>query len=244
MSGDMNTGSGNCLQMTALAYAYAEHVGVKIKLANNGDDCVVFMEAHDVEKFVSGLDKWFLEMGFNMAVETPVYEFEQIEFCQSRPVFDGTEYTMVRNLRAFVKDSCVMVPIDSDHTMKAWLGAVGDAGMSLTGGVPIWQDFYSLYQRSAGALSSKRRQFGFLNQAAFETGMAMAAKGMARTYSPPTPAARYSFWLAFGISPDHQIELEKYYRSLPLITFAPKGVFPGHGMPFEPPPVPGFSTAY
>jgi len=241
MSGDMNTGSGNCVLMCAMVWAYAEHVGVQIKLANNGDDCVVFMEERDLMRFSAGLDHWFLEMGFQMTVEPPARVFEKIEFCQSQPVFDGESYVMVRNIRAFTKDVYCLVPIESDHTLKCWLGAVGDAGMSLTGGIPIWQEFYSVYQRSAGVLSySKKRPGAFLDQSSFETGMLMAAKGMERKYGDVTPEARFSFWLAFDITPDHQVVLEELYRATPNITWGKSPYNPY----LHPPPMPGFTEAW
>lgn len=242
MSGDMNTGSGNCLLMCAMVYSYAKTRRVKIKLANNGDDCVVFMESGQYEQFSKGLREWFLELGFNMTVEPPVYDLEQVEFCQSKPLFDGNEYTMIRNVRAFTKDACIMIPINSEKTMKSWLGAVGDAGMSLTGGIPIWQEYYSVMQRSAGDASSAKRRLGasFLNQSAFETGMMIAAKGMERTYGDVSARARYSFWLAFGILPDHQIALEQQYGAYPdirLPSFEDQ-------LPLSPPHCRGFTIAY
>jgi len=223
MSGDMNTGSGNCLLMCAMVFGYLEHIGMGPKtasLVNNGDDCVVFMDKRDLPRFMPGLSQWFLEMGFRMTIEAPVYDFERIEFCQSHPLYDGSDYTMVRNLRAFDKDACCLVPIESEYTLREWLAAVGDAGMSLTGGIPVWQDFYSVYQRSAGALSSVKRRVGagFLNQSAFETGMMMSAQGMERKYGEVSARARLGFWVAFGIVPDHQEALEAQYKLYPNIT--------------------------
>jgi hypothetical protein len=51
-------------------------------LANNGDDCVIIIEKRHLKK-LDDLPSWFLTMGFRMEVEKPVYEFEQIEFCQT-----------------------------------------------------------------------------------------------------------------------------------------------------------------
>lgn len=241
MSGDMNTGSGNCLLMCAMMWEYSRIKGVKVKLANNGDDCVLFMERRHLNHFMDGFVPWFLELGFQIVLEPPVYDFERLEFCQTHPIFDGVAYTMVRNLRAFDKDGCIMIPINSERTLKEWLGAVGDAGMSLTGGIPIWQEFYSVYQRSAEALSSVKRRTGsnFLDQAAFETGMLMSAKGMTRTYGDVSEEARYSFWLAFGITPDHQKALEAQYRTYPNINLErdPRNIGP-------PLPCRGFATAF
>jgi len=203
--------------------AYARHVGVDCEFVNNGDDGVVIMETKDLPRFIAGFKEWFLKLGFSMTVEEPVYELERIEFCQAHPIFDGHSYTMVRNMKSFHKDSISLLPLTSQRVLKAWLGAVGDGGMSLTGGIPIWQDFYDLYQRSAGALSSKRRRRGasrLLDTGAMETGMLMAARGMTRSYGDVSPEARYSFWLAHGVQPDHQRAIEEKLRSADLITFS------------------------
>lgn len=56
-SGDMNTGLGNCILMCAMVYAYAKERGVRVKLMNNGDDCVVIMERVDRDKFNAGLNE-------------------------------------------------------------------------------------------------------------------------------------------------------------------------------------------
>lgn len=244
-SGDMNTALGNCVLMCAMVWAYANHMDMvkDISLVNNGDDCVVIMERGDLAKFQGSLNHWFLQMGFTMVAEPPVYDFERIEFCQAHPLFDGDSYIMVRNILAFTKDSVALIPVDKEHPLKCWLGAVGDGGMTLTGGIPIWQEYYAWYQRSAGALSSKRRRRGavrIFDQSAFETGMAQMAKGMDRKYGEVSDAARYSFWLAFGITPDHQVALEKQYASLPNIT-PPSARDFGQ---YHPLPHQGFSVAY
>lgn len=85
MSGDMNTGLGNKLIMCAMVYAYSVFVGVCVRLANNGDDCAVILEAADETRFVAGIKTWFREMGFTMKVDGIAREFEHIEFCQTRP---------------------------------------------------------------------------------------------------------------------------------------------------------------
>jgi len=98
MSGDMNTGLGNCLLMVAMVHSYCRAVGItKFRLANNGDDCVLIIEQRDYRK-TQTLDTWFLEMGFTMKREAPVKVFEEIEFCQTHPVWTPDGYVMVRNV--------------------------------------------------------------------------------------------------------------------------------------------------
>lgn len=212
-SGDMNTGCGNCMIMCGLVHSYMAHKGVrKYEVANNGDDVVVIIEKHQLSKFMFGLSEWFVNMGFTMQVEEPVYELEQIEFCQAHPVFDGVEWTMVRNVAtAISKDVLSIKPLDNIKIYQKWLTAVGDAGLSLTQGYPVMDSFYRCHQRNGGNRRSK-----LLDDLTFQTGLMVMAKGMDRQAKSITPEARYSFWMAFGLTPDEQIELEKHYDGLTL----------------------------
>jgi hypothetical protein len=208
MSGDVNTALGNCLLMSSLVYAYAKVCDVKIRLANDGDDCVVVLEKRELNQFKDGLGEWFVRHGFSMTVEVPVAIFEQIEFCQSHPVWDGAQYIMVRDPRVAISKDCVAIkPLDNHNIRKMWCAAVGQGGMSLTGGIPVWQDFYAqLITLSQGAKE--------LVDQTMNTGMKLLAKGMYRTYVRPTAESRYSFYLAFGIAPTEQVCLEEYYSTM------------------------------
>jgi hypothetical protein len=42
--------------------------------------------------------------------------------------------------------------------------------------------------------------------------MAWLSKGMTRDYRAISPETRHSFYLAFGTTPDMQVELENFYR--------------------------------
>lgn len=207
-SGDMNTGLGNCLLMCAMVYAYAESRGVAIKLLNNGDDCVVMMESEDMDKFNRGLDQWFMEMGFRMVAEEPVFELHKIEFCQMHPIEIGDECRMVRNIpTALRKDTLSVHNLRNAATREKWCTAVGTCGLWLTGGVPVVQDFYQTYQR-IGCM----RQSKILNDPTFATGMRLMSKGMVEHYREPEAWTRVQVFEAWGITPDEQTELESYYR--------------------------------
>lgn len=213
MSGDMNTALGNCIIMCALVHAYCEHVGVhKYSLANNGDDCIVIMNQHDLPAFQSDLVTWFDEMGFAMKVETPVYELEQIEFCQTHPVLLPDGCVMVRNMpNALAKDCISIKPLDSEIGWAKWANAVGECGISLAGGVPIAQEFYSGLIRGALAnyASDRLKLKGY--DPSQETGLVAFAHGMSRKWQPIAETTRYSFWKAFNITPEEQIAMEQYY---------------------------------
>jgi len=219
MSGDMNTALGNCLIMCALVYAYCDHVGIKrYSLANNGDDCIVIMEKRNVTKFTLGIDTWFLEMGFAMKVEDPVYELEEIEFCQTHPVMLPDGCVMVRNMPTSMAKDCISIkPLDSSIGWSKWANAVGECGISLAGGVPIAQEFYQGFVRGAKSenpnVSLKLKGY----DPSQETGLVAFAHGMHRKWQPIAESTRYSFWKAFGITPGEQIAMEEWYSNhIPL----------------------------
>lgn len=222
MSGDMNTSLGNCVLMCSMIKAYLMSKSIDGQLANNGDDCMVFMEKSDLCKFSDGLYDWFLALGFNMAVEAPVFQFDQIEFCQTKPVFDGFGWVMCRNPHTAInKDSVMLKPFGGASEFKGWLDAVGTGGMAMAGCLPVFQELYRSYQRSGQQrkISPELLPWSFTNM----------SKGMTRQYGIVSPAARASFYWAFDITPDEQIALEEYYSSLiigsDLGFYEPRGVF-------------------
>ena len=211
-SGDMNTGLGNCLLMCSMLYAYARERGVHIKLVNNGDDCVVIMEEDDREKFLAGLEQWFIQMGFRMVAEKPVYELHQIEFCQMHPIEIGDECRMVRNLpSALRKDTMTVHPLTNELHRRKWCTAVGTGGLNLTGGVPVMQDFYQAFQRIGCYTDSK-----ISDDPTFATGMRLMSKGMREHYREPSAWTRVQVFEAWGISPDEQVAIEQHMREFEL----------------------------
>jgi len=203
-SGDLNTSLGNCLLMCGLIHAYAAERGVDIELCNNGDDCVVIMEADQLQKFTDNLDGWFRTRGFAMAVERPCYYLEEIEFCQSHPVLTDNGYVMVRNLASVMrKDPMCLVPMQNDRAYKKWLFAVGDCGAKAVPGVPVHQAMYNCFRRNGTMVNEAYIQHVFKN-----TGWMQRRTTGVTTISA---AARASYYLAFGILPDAQIALEQYY---------------------------------
>jgi len=204
-SGDMNTGLGNCLIMCSMVYSYARERGIRINLANNGDDCVVFMEQEDLEGFVDGIDEWFAQLGFRLTSEPPAYNFEAIEFCQMHPVLVGDEWRMVRTPKvAFEKDTMCTLTVN-DEEYLSWLAGVSDCGLATASGVPVMQEFYVNLSMAAGGRVAPERLVEY-------TGMKHLSRGMQSKVVPVDDASRYSFWLAFGVDPDTQVAIEQELR--------------------------------
>lgn len=209
-SGDMNTALGNCVIMCGLLYCWSRKCGLDVEVANNGDDAIVIMEQEHEQKFREGLKEWFLELGFRMVVEEGVHELEQTEFCQMHPVMIGEECRMVRNFnQAREKDSICLLKINKSTDWFKWLGAVGECGLSLASGVPVVQSYYKSMCRVG--LKSK-----MCEAVSMQSGMMMMSIGMEAKTSVILDDTRFSFFKAFGITPDEQVSLEKYYDDLKI----------------------------
>lgn len=206
MSGDMNTALGNCLLMSGMVWALLDELGVKGSLANNGDDCVVIMESRDLTRFQAAVELWFLRLGFTMKVEEPVYVFEQIEFCQTKPVWGPHGWVMCRKgLVAMAKDSVSVLPLSDRGAAQRWAAAIGNCGMALAGGLPIFQEYYQALLSAAGNAADWKHP-------ALESGFARLASGMHHKYGPISAATRISFWEAFGVLPSEQEWIETRLR--------------------------------
>lgn len=204
MSGDMNTGMGNCLIMSSIVLAYADKHGIDCRLVNNGDDCVVICSAADEGRF-DGLSEWFLEFGFTLTREATTRVFEQLEFCQARPCLTDSGWRMVRNpLTAIDKDCVSLLPWDRASDFASWRAAIGGCGLQLTAGVPVWSAFYKLL--SDGVETTRAREM------VRDSGLGRMAAGMDCS-ADITDEARASFYYAYGITPDMQVELELEYAS-------------------------------
>jgi len=214
MSGDMNTSLGACLIMCAMVFSFTSSLDIEFELVNNGDDCVFIMESCNYDRFRARAPVWFKEMGFTMVIEQPVYDFEEISFCQTQPVYSGPgafDYIMVRDPRvAISKDATCMHPYFRPQEFLGWVKSVGTGGIALTGGMPVWQSFYDMYLRSS---SSAKLQSDY---SVWGWGVRRMMQGCARKHSIVSAESRASFFWAFGVTPEEQECIESLYdhRSL------------------------------
>jgi hypothetical protein len=213
MSGDMNTACGNVIIMCALMWGFFRDQGVRARLVNDGDDCVVVVERKDAEKLLSTAVDWFHDFGFTMKVEGVYSQLEKVEFCQTFPVYDGQRYVMCRDPRlVLTKDLLVTRKLDQEG-VEAMRQAIGRCGLALAGNLPVFREFYKLLYGDGSA-----------GQVGLGTGMAYWSVGMEVRDEEPTVAARVSFYEAFRITPAQQVAMERYYSALRLEARTPRDV--------------------
>jgi hypothetical protein len=215
MSGDINTGMGNCVLMCAMMHGLSRELGIKSRLANNGDDCCLIVERRNVATVQQAVKPYFLKYGFVMEAEGETDIFDRIRFCQTSPVYDGLRWVMVREpTRGLTRDVASVLNLTHPKEFDAYCWAIGVGGMSLTGGIPLWQEVYKNFQ-SHGTPTNIAKHPMLQN-----AGMTYLAADMDRCYSKITPEARISFWRAFGVLPDVQEDLEAQYAGCELTPFA------------------------
>ncbi len=208
MSGDMDTALGNCLLMVAMTYSLCQTLGIKHQVFDNGDDIIVIMDRNDESKFREEVVQWYDSLGFKMKVEPTVYVLEEIEFCQMHPVFDGIEWRMVRNIQSLAKDlTCCTNP----EQISTWLQAIGNGGISLTSGIPVFQSFYKWLSKFGHNKSKAHKWKHFQDSGFYRLSMLQH-----RLVAPVSDAARASFDRAFKVNEAQQLQLESVYDDLKL----------------------------
>lgn len=205
MSGDMNTSLGNKILMCLMAKAYIDSLPFRVEFVNNGDDCLMFMEKRDVSK-LSGLKPFFVDFGFNIVTEEPVYEFEQVVFCQTQPIKSNNVWRMVRGLKTSISKDVTNVNLGHRvDEYRGWLRDVAKCGEIVAKDVPVLGRFYAMLERFS---TDHKYSSGSDNEYRWYNRLGVGAKSVA---DKPDDYGRLSFYLAFGISPDEQLALERYF---------------------------------
>lgn len=218
MSGDLNTSMGNVL----LACLITKHIvrKVRCRLLNNGDDCVLICDKDDLPRIGNLYDEW-AKFGFHCVAEEPVFSLPEVEFCQMHPVHDGKTWLMARNPWVCIsKDQHSLIPWTTIKVAKQCMKSNGMCGLSLTGGLPMLQEFYQcLIRNTADVKLNKNLQE---QSAAGYYGMEKTKRG----YQPVLDVARHTFYLAFGITPDEQVAIEEDFKCTTINwDWAPSGSF-------------------
>lgn len=200
-SGDQNTGMGNSLGNYCMLKDFADHNGWEACFYVDGDDSVMIVEG-DVE-----VDpKFFKQFGMATKVDVVTKEFQDMEFCQTRAVFDGVSWRMVRNPARLLARLPWAVQQVTPQCRGKYLRSVGLCEIALGVGLPIAQHI--------GEKLSK------LGKGYMVTGNHyMASKEYIRPTRArliePTMEARMSYARAWGISVEEQLRIEAVEIELP-----------------------------
>lgn len=136
MSGDQNTGLGNCIINYAMTKAMLNHLDIPHNLYIDGDDFIVFV--HRKHKHLID-PNWYKQFGMKTTTDQITDVLEHIDFCQCRPVYDGNSYTLVRNpARMLARLPWLVGPINGRSPWNI-VASAAQCEISLGYGLPIGQ---------------------------------------------------------------------------------------------------------
>jgi hypothetical protein len=236
MSGDMNTALGNCIIMIIMVIAMMAHYpGVHWDCFDDGDDCLLIVEATEQQAIVDQCPAIFLSYGHEVKIEKIAYEMSNVSWCQSSPI----EYALGK--WKFVRDpiktmSCDLVGSKWKTSLQArrrLLSSVGLCELILNLGVPVLQEYaLAIIRASDGAKPFAMGDFltsSIAIRAIRESRSVCSniydrklqqfhVKHMLRLNPQPiTNEARISFAKAFGITEMAQLSIEAQLREWTIV---------------------------
>jgi len=208
MSGDMNTALGNCILMLSMIIGAMEgEIKVPYDLLDDGDDCLLLLEEEDLASVLQQLPNLVLEMGHELKVDNIARQMEDVEWCQSKPVYDGFKWKFVRDPLK-VMSTCLVGTRwlgKPKHVREEFMAGLGLCEMALNSGVPVLQEYARALVRNSQAAKPR-----------FDTNSGEWWRYIRelrhRGSDVVTMDSRISFMKAFGISLDDQIAYERRLR--------------------------------
>ncbi|APG76314.1 hypothetical protein 2 [Wenzhou tombus-like virus 11] len=207
MSGDKNTGLGNSLINYMMIKQVLMELAIKHNYYIDGDDSNVFVQRRFAHLVKAEL---FSRFGMVTKIENVADVIEHIDFCQCRPVFDGSGYTMVRNPeRMLARLPWVVGPIEESRALDITY-ATGQCEIAQGLGLPIGQYIGQRMCELGGKMVRLRHR-------------AWLEKMKPGKLQPIEPAAgvRESYALAWGLSVADQLAIEQTRLVQPEELYTP-----------------------
>jgi hypothetical protein len=216
MSGDANTAAGNCIIMACLLAAFGQWLITTNKAREftflcDGDDSVFFYLGDVVTD--AHVDEFFRQFGFTMKIENRPDRFEDINFCQSKPVFIDGGYTMIRDPRKILSKLGVTPKIRQPKGRLKYIRTVALGELSLCRGCPVVQEYLRrVVEVCTSAMTTQQKQRGMIHKMAihdyYRLRQYLPGDWQSGRTLPVTPSARESFQRAWGIGVNEQVRLE------------------------------------
>ncbi|APG76520.1 hypothetical protein 2 [Hubei tombus-like virus 12] len=208
MSGDMNTALGNVTLMCGMIYgAMKTFDNCHFEWLDDGDDCLVFVEQHDLARVAADLPRLFLEYGQELKIENIAMNPQDIVFCQSKLTYNGQFWTMARNWRKVLSQSCCGTKHWNDPNMvPGMFGLIGDCEMALHRGIPILQAFAQRLRDLSGGRRARMEHMDSSFQ--YRVGSYQLGDIQSITPAEVTEEARFEFQRTWGVDIQTQIGIE------------------------------------
>lgn len=207
-SGEQDTALKNCWIALMLLVDLLKRLGIKGTIYLDGDDWVIITEDCDAGRVTASC---FAQYGMEVTIDLS-REFETIDFCQCRPVHDGTVWRMVRNPeRVLARLPWIVRPLPQ-NCHDRYKRSIGMCELAMSSGLPVMQ---SIAERLIEC-STKRYMITDYHLRAVAEGLD-PCKARSR---PVTAEARQSFERAWGVSVDQQLAWERMQLTMPVIDLS------------------------
>lgn len=217
-SGQMNTSLAGITIVSGVVYTVMKALNIPYRFVDAGDDCTLIISRRHHDTALASMRTGFSSIGMTITTSPVRTRLEEIEFCQTHPIWFPSGWRMVRNPRSATrKDAMQLEPSPAEWKNCAWMKAVGLGGLSTHSGVPMLQEHYNRLYRSAlrwedKLAMSKRQRKRFDQCVDLEDGSLKWFKGdMNLRYTDIHWQTRVSFEAAFGIPPHEQEAVEEFY---------------------------------
>lgn len=204
MSGDQNTGLGNSIINYAMLADFAKQEGLNACFYVDGDDSVIICE--NPHRAVS--PAFFEQFGMSTKLEACTTKFCELEFCQTRPVWDGVQWRMVRNPARLIARLQWAVQNITVGGRGKYLRSIGLCEMALGVGLPVGQYL--------GHLLSKQGK-GYMVTGNHYAAQREFQRPQSVSLIPPTMEARLGYEETWGIPVSEQLEIERTGLTNPTI---------------------------
>jgi len=224
-SGDFNTGMGNTIIMIAACRAamryLKEIMGVTCRwdMIVDGDNALIFVDGGNArvvhDSFASAVSAVSAQ---ELTVENPVTRLEQVVFGQSKPVHNGDVMVMVRDPAKVLSNSFSGYRYYNHYEkfgVKV-LKAVASCELALAIGIPVLQAYFSAAVDALGEIPDLTDPTQYLEGRLIEAVQVHGLAGLKRIREkvrPITVASRQSFAIAWNISMETQLDLEKGFST-------------------------------
>lgn len=211
MSGDMNTALGNCILATGMVTDAMNSLACHYEIIDDGDDCLVLIEEDDFERVAAFLPGRFLEYGQELKIENIARHLQDVIFCQCKLTLGSEGWTMARNWKKVLSQSCCGTKHWNDPNMvPAMLGLLGDCENAIHRGVPIIQVFATRLRELSGG--ARARMVHMDSSYQYRIGSFGLSDILTLEPAPISEESRYEFERTWGTPIWEQLAVEEHLR--------------------------------
>lgn len=214
-SGDYNTSDGNTATNTFMLVTWCEVAGVtEYSIFINGDDSILICSRADMIKLLKlGLD-FFNDLCMETQMDNVAYRLEEISYCQRKLCYIGSKWRWIkdpfRTLGRFV-----VGPEKYKTCVNKYLLGNALCELHMSYGTPILQAWCLRVIADCLSEGPDSRPLGSVDKEAARKYLSSAEPLEIKTISS---SDRHSFYLAWGVTPELQIQMENDLSASPHLT--------------------------